>query len=70
MLLCLWCRPAAAALIQPLAWEPTYALGTGLKRDPPPKKKKIVSFSSDKSSLEKVALDQGLHGLLIFHPWG
>ena len=24
-LLCLWCRPAAAAPIQPLAWEPPYA---------------------------------------------
>ena len=27
-----WHRPAATALIQPLAWEPTYALGTTLKR--------------------------------------
>ena len=24
----LWCRPAAAALIRPLAWEPPYAAGT------------------------------------------
>ena len=23
----LWCRPAAAALIRPLAWEPPYAAG-------------------------------------------
>ena len=27
-LLCLWCRPATTALIQPLAWEPPYAVGT------------------------------------------
>ena len=28
----LWRRPAAAALIQPLAWEPPYAAGAALKR--------------------------------------
>ena len=27
VLLWLWCRPAAIALIQPLAWEPPYAMG-------------------------------------------
>ena len=27
----LWHRPAAAALIQPLAWEPPYAVGVALK---------------------------------------
>ena len=32
VLLWLWCRPAAAALIQSLAWEPPYALGSALKR--------------------------------------
>ena len=31
-LLWLWYRPAAVALIQPLAWEPTYAVGVALKR--------------------------------------
>ena len=30
-LLWLWCRPAAAALIQPLAWELPYAVGAALK---------------------------------------
>ena len=29
MLLWLWCRPAAAALTQPLAWEFPYAMGVG-----------------------------------------
>ena len=39
-LLWLWCRPAAAAPIRLLAWEPPYAAGTALKRQkrPPPKK--------------------------------
>ena len=31
-LLWLWCRPAVAALIQPLAWEFPYASGAALKR--------------------------------------
>ena len=31
-LLWLWCRPAATALIQPLAWEPPYASGAALKK--------------------------------------
>ena len=28
----LWCRPVAVAPIQPLAWEPQYAMGVALKR--------------------------------------
>ena len=33
----LWCRPAATASIEPLAWEPPYTTGAALKRqkDPP-----------------------------------
>ena len=31
-LLGLWCRLAAAAPIQPLAWELSYAMGAGLKK--------------------------------------
>ena len=27
-----WCRLAATALIQPLAWEPPYAVGVAQKR--------------------------------------
>ena len=29
----LWCRLAAAALIQPVAWEPPYVMGEALKYD-------------------------------------
>ena len=32
VLLWLWCRPAATALIRPLAWEPLYAAPEALKR--------------------------------------
>ena len=28
----LWCRPAATALIRPLAWELPYAVGAALKK--------------------------------------
>ena len=38
VLLWLWCRPVATALIEPLAWELPYATGVALK-----KKKKRVS---------------------------
>ena len=31
-LLWLWCRPAATALIGPLAWEPPYATGAALEK--------------------------------------
>ena len=31
-LLCLWCRPAAAPPIRPLAWEPPYDAGAALKK--------------------------------------
>ena len=31
-LLWLWCRPTGTAPIQPLAWEPPYAVGVALKR--------------------------------------
>ena len=32
-LLWLWCRPAAAASIRPLAWEPPCAAGVALKKE-------------------------------------
>ena len=43
VLLWLWRRLVAAALIQPLAWEPPYAMGAALKR-PKKKKKKIIDL--------------------------
>ena len=37
---CLWHRPAAIALIRPLAWESPYAMDAALKRQKDQKKKK------------------------------
>ena len=39
-LLWLWCRPAAATPIQPLAWAPPYAAGLAPKKKEKKKKKK------------------------------
>ena len=44
VLLWLWCRPAAIPLIGPLAWEPPYAAGVGLKRLKKSKRKKNWTF--------------------------
>ena len=40
VLLWLWCRPSATAPIQPLTWEPTYAMDAALKKGKKKKKKK------------------------------
>ena len=42
----LWGRPAATALIQPLAWEPAYVAGAALKT----KKKKERNAEHGKST--------------------
>ena len=47
-LLWLWGRPAAVALIQPLAWEPPYATGTALKRQKTNQKKLEVPVLAPK----------------------
>ena len=36
----LWYRPVATALIQPLAWEPLYAMGVALKKKERKKERK------------------------------
>ena len=41
-LLWLWCRPAATALIQPLAWEPPYVEGAALKNQTKDFKKSLA----------------------------
>ena len=43
-LLWLWCRPAAAAPIQPLSWEPPYAEGAALKTQTHKNVQKCVVF--------------------------
>ena len=44
VLLWLWCRPAAVALTQPLAWEPPYATGAALKKTKKLKINMIVNY--------------------------
>ena len=39
-LLWLWHRPVATAPIQPLAWEPSYAVGAALEKTKKKKRKK------------------------------
>ena len=50
-LLWLWCRPAAMAPIQPLAWEPPYTKGAALKRQ---KKKKEGGLTISTKGVEKL----------------
>ena len=44
-LLWLWSSPAAAALIQPLAWELPYVTGAALKKQKQTKRIKLSNFS-------------------------
>ena len=46
VLLWLWCRPAAMALIRPLGWELPYAAGVALKRQKKKKKKKRIRLNN------------------------
>ena len=48
-LLWLWCRLAAVAPIQPLAWELPYAMGVALKRPPHP-----ITYGSHGSNIPLV----------------
>ena len=64
MLLWLWHRPSATALIRPLAWELPYTVGVALEKTKRPKKKKktkyqaicqwlsMININSDSSSLK------------------
>ena len=49
VLLWLWRRPAAMALIRPLAWEPPYAAGAALEKAKRKKKKKAEQNDSSLS---------------------
>ena len=52
VLLWLWCRLAATAPICPLAWEPPYAMGAGLKSKK--KKRKQAKKRNDKEEPRKI----------------
>ena len=53
MLLWLWHRPAAAALIQLLAWELPYAAGVAIKR-----KKNVLIFMISEINIKEITLRQ------------
>ena len=57
-LLWLWGRPAAGALIRPLAWELPYAVDAALKRER--KKKKKVKKKKEKNSRDSVKIQEQL----------
>ena len=50
VLLWLWYRPAATALIRLLAWEPPYAVGAALKGQKRQKKKKNEKPEKERST--------------------
>ena len=47
VLLWLWCRPAAAVPIRPLAWEPPWAMGAALKSQKKKKKSLAGAWRSE-----------------------
>ena len=49
-LLWLWYRPVATALIQPLAWEPPYAVGAAQEMAKRQKKKKKKTKNKNKKT--------------------
>ena len=69
VLLWLWCRLAAAALIQPIAWEPPYATSAALKKkkkgyththeyDSAIKKNEIMPFAQTWVDLEIIIISE------------
>ena len=50
-LLWLWCRPVATALIQPLAWEPPYAVGAAQDMAKRQKQKQKATTTTKKNSI-------------------
>ena len=62
MLLWLWCRLAATALIRPLPWEPSCGVGVTLKRPKKEKRKKVFHHILGGDS-DRGAETQGQHVL-------
>ena len=55
----LWCRPAATALMRPLAWHPPYAVGVALKRQTTKRKKKKRKMSVEGEGQPSNFTDRG-----------
>ena len=58
-MLWLWCKLAAAAPIQPLAWEPPHAVGAALKKGQK-KKEKCIEIGMKMRSLKYHLLKVGV----------
>ena len=76
VLLWLWCRPAATALIQPLVWEPPYASGVVLnqkKRSFPKKHRKLSIKSLESihlSGVNQTCLIKGVREAALYKDGG
>ena len=70
-LMLLWCRPAAVALIGPLAWELPYAAGVALKQN---KTKKIeeekLPWSNGSGRANVIQFGPRLHAQHLKNPSG
>ena len=65
VILWLWCRPKATALIGLLPWKLPYATGAGLKRQKDPKKKKKKKKKGIGSLSPPVKQDKEMKGIQI-----
>ena len=66
-LLWLWCRAPAITLIEPLAWEPQYAMGVALKRQKKEKKKPPKTVTKGETLgrwRDKLEVGSGIYTLL------
>ena len=57
-LLWLWYRPAATALIQPLAWEPPYAVGVALRRQKKKRTGKSGMYGVENIKVHRIKQDR------------
>ena len=55
MLLWLWCRLEATALIRPIAWEPPHASGAALEKTKTNKQKSVMKSLKRRDDLENKA---------------
>ena len=65
-LLWLWHRPAATALIRPLAWEPPYAMGCGPKKTKKKEKENKVNVANEIFRVEFVPWNSLFEKNLVF----
>ena len=55
MLLWLWCRPVATALIRHLAWEPPYGVGSALEKAKKEREPIMVQWLTNPTRQHEVA---------------